>query len=227
MSNDLNEKIYLPVVVHNDADPAKTWLTKDRRWNFVFWFGTSLLMTLALELKMHCTNSAVCQIMHTTPPIALIILPVVFMLSLCKYFNGTHTMTKNRKHIFFSNNNQVIEQKKLPTFWLIILTVIGWIVTGIIMDSFDPSPKLLFDNPLLVFILCTIIFSVFSLYFIIKNCPISILLNRNIWHFKPGVNLRSHADYSTTRYSEHSSNSTNHFTDPSYKFLPGNIYYKR
>jgi hypothetical protein len=150
--------------------PKQKWLSKDRFWNFVFWFGMSgswIISSLLGKANIISRPGLVI-------PISLITFPVILLI-----FNRTtfvkDTIFKNSEGIEFD------AKTRFPNFFLLIVgSVGGTILTGLFLDTHKEIPELLAD-----IILCTNIFGIFSLFFIYKNCPISIIFNSKAWNCAP------------------------------------------
>ncbi|WP_342278556.1 hypothetical protein [Candidatus Tisiphia endosymbiont of Myopa tessellatipennis] len=74
-----------------------------------------------------------------------------------------------------------------------------------------------------------------TLYFIYKNCPISILFNKNAWQ-EEIIGMKAgtyHANFPSSSFNSNSYSSISHsntirspdiINDPSYRYLSSNIY---
>ena len=196
-----------PLVATNAAPTAKSiWLTKDRLWNFVFWFGMSFGFSSALILanigsKQNTFSYWISFLFWAT------IFGVPFLV---RRFSKT-TFVKDK--IFLNSEGNVIPEKNMPDLGVIfLLTVLALAITGFIFDKF----KIL--DHLGTVAIAMVLFGIPSLFFIYKNCPISILFNRKYRE----LYLSNNDGYKTrTR------NSSRFVTHPVYKFLPYNIFHKR
>ena len=151
--------------------PETKWLTKDRFWNFVFWFGMSggFAVTFAIvgsESHKHDFPYSAAFTFWVT---------VIGMPLLVRYFSKTvfvkDTIFKNGEGIEFDT------AKRGPNVLLLVLSTVGLTaLTGLFLDSHKEIPDVLSN-----IILFIVMFGVPSLFFIFKNCPISILFNRKSW----------------------------------------------
>ncbi|MCA0253867.1 MAG: hypothetical protein LCH20_00050 [Proteobacteria bacterium] len=180
--------------------PKTKWLTKDRFWNFVFWFGMSTFWTIAAIMAQ--------AKIPTLPGIVVLISLIVFpvAVSVC---NGTtfvkDTIFKNSEGIEFNT------AKRAPNVLLLILSTFGLTaLTGLFLDAHKEIP-----DALSAFIGFNVMFGVPSLFFIFKNCPISILFNRKTWQLR----AMTDEEYLAMRRRDDS------MTNPACSSFSGNIYH--
>ena len=189
--------------LHNIAQsiPKQSrWLSKDRFWNFVFWFGMSGGITLSFSVPANA------QAQYKLSTI-LILLTILVVPLLVRHFSKT-TFIKDT--LFLNKEGELLNaEKDTPNGVLtIISTVILTAITGAILDKYFKG----MSNIASSFIILNVFFGVPSLFFIFKNCPIAILFNRKMWKFEPRT-------YKSLEYK-----SKNYITDPKYRYMPCNIY---
>lgn len=151
------------------------WVTKDRFWTFVFWFGMSLGLSVAhvfgVQLKMS-------NISNTIVLISLIGVPV-----LVNVFNGT----KFIKALTFANSEGTVltEEQRPYLFGYAIFAGFGvaFVVAETVLSSMSKT------SSFAAFICLISLFAPISLYFIYKNCPISILFNHKFWTVEGNPNI--------------------------------------
>lgn len=194
------------------------WLTKDRFWNFVFWFGMSSGLAIAhfLRTNLQMLDTAIFIYLST-----LLFIPVLLIL-----FNKTRFIQKDT---FTNSEGIVIADKQMPySISLAIITGVGF---SILLSEFLPKNS---NSLFVAFALATFVFSGFSLYFIFKNCPISILFNYKFWVWKshqsaacPNIRVSSSNDrFRNYTSSSSRSSSSDYYTNPVYSSSPSNIYYE-
>jgi hypothetical protein len=154
---------------------------------------------------------------------------------LVRHFSKTSFI---KKDTFANSEGKMLTKKQMP-YLFALAGLSGLAIAFIVAETILPKGATGFISSLVIFI-C--LFSGISLYFIFKNCPISILFNRKFWtfEFKAGGFARN---------SEHraSTGVTNSMTDyyksssynnscgsydyqrysPSYSHLANNIYHNR
>ena len=203
-----------PLAASNAAPTAKTkWLTKDRFWNFVFWFGMSFGMASAVFAKTGLGLIALSKIIMCST-IILVPLSVVFA-----------SKTRFIQEDIFVNSEGIIitkEQKPKATF-LALLAGAG--LAFAIAETVLPKENGNFWAALLFF---TSLFSGISLYFIYKNCPISILFNRKAWSCEKADISNQNSKLFDDSFSSRASNrdSNDIIYNPAYSSLSSNIYHR-
>ena len=166
-------------------------MSKDRFWNFVFWFGMSAGFSAASSIKAF-PSIAIALFLLT-----LIIVPLtVFLFSKTTFVKDSIFLTREGREIDIT--------KDLPTRFPIVVTTVAFtVLTGAILDKIGTAiPNI---------VAATILINVF---FVFKNCPISILFNRKLWSY-----IAANAPMPTRRRNEESTSTSSH-----YWYLPNNIY---
>lgn len=197
----------------NHAKQGK-WLNKDRLWNFVFWFGMSSGFSVATFFRLTL------RMPNLFPVIAwstLILVPLMVTLA-----NRTRFIQKDT---FANNEGTILSKKQMPyMFPLAIMSGFGF--SFIVAETFFPKGSL---NIIIHFIFFSCLFSGLSLYFIFKNCPISILFNYKFWTLElhPGSRVSSPSNsYTNSFCSSSRTPAIDYYTNPTYGGLKGNIYNK-
>jgi hypothetical protein len=161
-------------IVNTQSIPKQSrWLSKDRFWNFVFWFGMSGGITLSFSVPANA------QAQYKLSTI-LILLTILVVPLLVRHFSKT-TFIKDT--LFLNKEGELLNaEKDTPNAVLtIISTVILTAITGAILDKYFKG----MSNIASSFIILNVFFGVTSLFFIFKNCPIAILFNCKMWKFEP------------------------------------------
>ena len=204
-----------PLVATNNLPKTKSkWLTKDRFWNFVFWFGMSFGMASAAFAKSGLGLLATSKVIMWST-IALV--PLIVVLA-----NKTRFIKKNT----FANSEGIIiakEQRPKATF-LALLAGIG--LAFVIAETVLPKGNGNFFAALVFF---TSLFSGISLYFIYKNCPISILFNRRAWSFEKLDSTEQNSKLFDNHFDQSqrsSRDAQDRRCSPSYQSLGQNIYHR-
>ena len=187
---------------------AKTdkWLNKDRLWNLIFWFGMSSGLSLATFVKFILKTPDLFPFVAWS---VLLGIPLIVTLA-----NRTRFI---KKDTFINSEGIELTKKQMPTGNFIWLTILGIALTFALSDKYAGR------HVISSFISFTGLFSGFSLYFIFKNCPISILFNYKFWNFES--RQRSRDRYFNNPNSRLSIN--NYYNDLSHSHLPSNSHYKR
>lgn len=202
------------------------WLTKDRLWNLVFWFGMSLGLSISLTIAMNGKNTNTFSYWSTV----FFWLTILGVPLLVRYFAKT-TFVKDT--IFLTSEGREFDiTKNFPNKFLTIVSTFALVaLTGVILDK-----KLLhISDSASFFIFTIIVFGVPTLFFIYKNCPISILFNSNFWKLRlsqEDLDLEAEGNYikrsnyhsSTLSSSSRRLSSSDYITNPSYGGLDSNIY---
>ena len=127
-----------------------------------------------------------------------------------------------KKDTFANSEDIELTKKQMPTGNFIWLTILGVALTFALSDKYAGR------HVISSFISFTGLFSGLSLYFIFKNCPISILFNYKFWNFEPrlGIRVSSSSNHFRNHSSSSSRSSSDYITNPSYGGLDSNIYNK-
>ena len=199
------------VVAENLPKVQAKWLNKDRLWNFVFWFGMSFGLAVAHFTRI---NLEIPIITKLTYIFTLIGIPVFISL-----VNKTSFI---KKDTFANGEGKILTKKQMPySFALAGLSGIG--VAVIVAETFFKKGDSSFITSLVVSIS---LFSGISLYFIFKNCPISILFNRKFWtfEFKAGGFARNSEHRASTGITN---SMTDYYQSSSYNNSCGSYDYQR
>ena len=197
------------VAVNNLPKVQAKWLNKDRLWNFVFWFGMSFGLAAGNVFKfqwgMHDLASA-------TDWTSLIIFPLLIII-----FNRTRFIKKDT----FANSDGIIISKTQMPYAFLLATLSGFVITFVVTETILPKEH---GNFFASFAFFVSLFSGISLYFIFKNCPISILFNRKFWtfEFKAGGVLNRTDNYNSSSREYH-----DRLYNPSHRHHSQNIYHNR
>jgi len=177
------------------------WLSKDRFWNFVFWFGMSGGITLSFSVPANA------QAQYKLSTI-LILLTILVVPLLVRHFSKT-TFIKDT--LFLNKEGELLNaEKDTPNAVLtIVSTVILTAITGAILDKYFKG----MSNITSSFIILSVFFGVPNLFFIFKNCPIAILFNRKMWN---NINNQS--------LQQNCYKKPNYITDQRYSFMSCNIH---
>ena len=179
----------------NTVSKQPRWLTKDRFWNILFWLGLSGGFSLATFVKFTL------NLPSFTPYI--LILNIILLPTLIMYFNKTSTYKKR----IVNSENIKLKAKQYPSAWVIPLTIISIPLSGFIGDKYATIGD---TTSTFLFFLGT--FSGLCLHFIYKNCPITILFNRNFW----GLVFAGSSECSDNVTSNINRRKNNYYTDMVY-----------
>ncbi|WP_375331188.1 hypothetical protein [Candidatus Tisiphia endosymbiont of Oplodontha viridula] len=187
----------------------KSRLNKDNFWNLMFWWGMSLglFLSVLLDEYKYVSNALFW--------ITILLVPYL----VAKYSKVEYTEDK----IFLNSEGQNL-MNRLPKqlFWVIVLMFVVTVWVGSILDTYWEKASDFIAFPLLfsIFILIP------TLYFICKNCPISILFNKNAWQ-QEIIGMKA-GTYNANVHSASTFSSNNiYYTGIEHRNLPGNMYYHR
>ena len=148
---------------NNDLiDRPKFW-SRDRKANLFFWLLLSLAGSSAMRLWEWGYNIYGNMLLVAT----LILVPLLTVL----LSKTEHQYGKK----FANSKGQLITKAQMPTGSAFIFLLISLFSCGFVFDQLKLADSFLID-----FIFCFFAFSGFPLYFIVKNCPISLLFNRKM-----------------------------------------------
>lgn len=150
-----------------DTQLASPLVTKDRLWNLVFWFGISSGLSLATFVKFTLEMPILFLVTSWS---VLLGVPLIVTLA-----NRTRFITKDT---FANSEDKILTPEQIPTGNFIWLTALGIALTFVLSDKYAGQ------QVISSFLLFTGLLSGFSLYFIFKNCPISILFNYKFWQLE-------------------------------------------
>ena len=192
------------------------WLNKDRLWNFVFWFGMSFgfaagLVISEINSKQNTFSYWSSFFFWST---------IVGVPMIVRYYSKTTLIKKDT----FANSEGVLISKKQMPYSFPLAAISGLAIAFIVAELFLSNTNFYFISSL---ILSFSFFSGISLYFILKNCPISILFNRKFWtfEFKAGTNNKSRLfkdDFQGRSSKEESLNRLS----PARSYRSNNVYYR-
>ncbi|BBB57624.1 hypothetical protein MPCS_01635 (plasmid) [Candidatus Megaera polyxenophila] len=195
--------------------PQKTFwdsrMNKSNFWNLMFGIGMVLGGFITLKFgKAYPTLGFICA--WTT----LIGVPLAV-----RYFSKV-TFTDGK---FLTIEGRELDiPKQLPNGFLLIVTTIGTVILiGAISDKF-PKPHLPVVNFIFLSIFLISLFFIPVLFFILKNCPISILFN---YQFLKQQNARASNSscYSGSEYKSSFTDDDYRRSSPTQSYRPGNIYH--
>lgn len=190
-------------------DFIKARKNKDNFWNLVFWFGMSAGLTIGWFLTFNLSNksygTAFCWI-------TILSIPIILKIANNTRFNQTER---------FVNSEGIPLNDRLPNGMFIVWTVVSCLFTGFLMDNFWHRP----NNTFGAFLFFTGIFSGISIYFIFKNCPISILFNLKLWTMTGSGSEAYHRShhFNSSNYPSYKASDT--ATNPRYSSLDTNIFH--
>jgi len=152
---------------------------------------------------------------------------------LIPYLVVKHNRVKYTEDKIFLNSQDKNLMGNLPKqlLWVIFAMFMAIAFTGSIIDTYWKDTSDLIAFPLIF----SIFFLVPTLYFIYKNCPISILFNKNAWQ-EGVIGMRGSAyntNCTSSGFRATHYNSVNHhktikspdiINDPAYRYLSSNIY---
>ena len=151
-----------------DNQTDGSWLSKDRLWNLIFWFGMSSGLSLALNFEAGRGSRV------SFWSVFFFWLTIIGIPLILKMFNGT----KFIKALTFANSEgQILTEEQRPYLFLFAMFA-GIPLVFIVAERIFPKNT---ENFFLTLIGLIIFFAPISLYFIYKNCPISILFNHKFW----------------------------------------------
>jgi len=211
------DKQGVPTLVNNKVDnlslnstaPNKkgfleSRLNKDNFWNLIFWLAISIGFTIALIIKSSFPEHGYGLVFCC----ATIITAALMLKITCKTNFDIERRFTNSEGISLNNN--------LPNGWFIVFTVAGIFLTGYVADTFATGDKTILKSFLFFFSFS----SGFCIYFILINCPISLLFSSSFWK-------ENNKNSAATTLNQRKSLAPDFLTNPIYRNLPSNIYHKR
>ena len=194
----------LEVEIHTEliVNFIKERLNRDNFWNVMFWVWMSSGLSAAWYFGESDTILGGVFFWIT-----LILVPLVV--------KGCSEVVFIGNKVFLNSEGQSLVGKYPKHLGaIIILTIAVMIITGLVMDKcFDHV-----NNDISSTILTSILFLIPTLYFIYKNCPISILFNKHAWHANSGTGFYQKGHTPSIPPSR------DYITDPKYKNMICNIY---
>ena len=187
----------------------KSRLNRDNFWNLMFWLG----VTLCVMLSEYFNDNK----LFAGLSLWLGILGVPFIVK------QMQDVKFDKKYGFFNASGRSLKDS-MPMRWgFSIISSIGLIaIMRLINDKFSSDPNTSLSMVLYWSIFCLIP----TLYFIYKNCPISILFNRKLWSY-----IAANAPMPTRRRNDyqgsHKTLLDNKFISPRFYYLPYNIYHRK
>ena len=159
---------------------------KDNFWNFIFALGTILgSITIGFVFSL-----------------------IIMLLILKRFSRVTFVDGK----VFNSQGKELSIEKQTPSAVFVILTTVAstvWI--SMHFSSYLNS----LPNTLSAAIIISCFISIPTLFFILRNCPISIMFNSKFWS-----SIEANGPKSTLRRKDT-------YTDPSYSFLSHNMFHRK
>jgi MFS family permease len=190
-------------------------MNKDNFWNIVFWLGmsTGTLISFFLAPKANSEQG------FSYLALAVFLSTLIGVPILVRSFSK---VTFVKENIFVNSEGRELKvPRDLPMAFFVIVGTVGTLVlTGLLLDKYKVSDLI----SILIFV--PLLFGIPTLFFIFKNCPISILFNRKVWSVMANVkgsgNNLNHLHSSTL-----SNTDAGWRNSASYYYRPGNIYYDR
>ncbi|RYE05652.1 MAG: hypothetical protein EOP33_00010 [Rickettsiaceae bacterium] len=182
---------------------------KDNFWNLMFWLGITANMVL------------VDVFVESMPKLALAFF--VSGITLTPYLlTRANKTTFNKEKVFINKQEESLE-KRYPKhlFEIFFFNTIATIF--VITDGIVPSLATTYT---------AIGLAVPVLYFIILNCPISILFNKNVWNKRvtgldPNTTYQHSFSPQLHKHKEPMLIPRSQYTDPKYSYLDGNTFNRR
>lgn len=212
-----NQDLQTPLVATNKyggiddtpTQPGKGFiearLSKDNFWNLMFAIGMTFGFVTAFEFGREYSTTAFLVSWSTILGIPLLVR---------KYTTVSFTTAKT----FLNSQGEDISSRIPKTLvWLIVFTIGVTALTGNIIDNHGKNLPEIVSSLLIFFAL----FFSFSSYFILINCPISVLFNLDVWKQK--------SDFSTPYQPRHKSAFDSSHDDRyslSRSYLPCNIHHR-
>ncbi len=193
-------------------------MKKDNFWNLVFWVGMSAGTVVSFFLAPKANSEQGFSYLALAVFLSTLIGVPILVRSFSK-------VTFVKENIFVNSEGRELKvPKDLPmAFFVIVGTVGSMILAGLLLYKYKVS------HFIVPFIMIPLLFGIPTLFFIFKNCPISILFNRKVWSVMAKVNRRlnnfNHFHNATSQTTSSSNfSSSNWQTDPSCNLYAGNIY---
>lgn len=194
----------------------KSRLNKDNFWNLMFWVG----MTIGLSIT---------EIFGDQNPVAAFVSAWITILGMPYIMTKARPVTFDKNDGFFNSDGMSLKNSYPTRLGVVIfITLLLLAFIGLIVDSSHINTPPLLDA---VFMLSFFIL-IPTLYFIYKNCPISILFNKHTWCSTiPGlenatIHTNSHfLDKHRTFNIRHTER--NMHSDPSRSWMVGNMYHRK
>lgn len=192
----------------NTISQKPKWLSKDRFWNLVFTFGMSIGLSASFATKNTLdTNFKLCSI--------IFYLTIFGMPFLIWYFNRT---TFKADKIFLNSEGRELDFDKDVPLAAFVFSVIFAVILGAFLDKYCGKMPDIIAETLIITSFCFI----FSAFFIVKNCPISILFNLECRKMINATRSKITFPESKTHFTK----SLNMTTDPRFAGLQSNIYHR-
>lgn len=179
---------------------VKDRLNRDNFWTLMFWVGIAVGLALALNLS----------------PKAGGVIFWVTMIFIPWLIKRKHGMKLDKKKHFLNSEGKSLK-KKYPKniYGMLLLSAFSFPLFGLLLDEIakgvDIPDGLLVSFPVFVLVL----------YFIMINCPISILFYRSAW----SKNILGEYPTSDVKHNSSSSTSRSYTTDPAYRSLSSNVFH--
>ncbi|WP_341751202.1 hypothetical protein [Candidatus Tisiphia endosymbiont of Piscicola geometra] len=182
----------------------KSRLNKDNFWNLMFWLGI-------------CFNMAMSEIFDS------IFLTLITLFVVPKFLVMFNKVTYTEDKTFFNKQDQSLTDRLPKNFGTVLaLTIV--LTAFVFIPFFMLNGVILFDLTATTFL--GFLLAIPTLYFIYKNCPISILFNKNAWQ-EEVIGMKA-GRYNVNVHSSSTFSSNNiYYTGIEHRNLPSNMYYHR
>ncbi|RYE27587.1 MAG: hypothetical protein EOP45_00710 [Sphingobacteriaceae bacterium] len=187
---------------------------KDNFWNLMFWLGITANMVLVDIFA------------NLVPVLALIFF--ILGLTITPYLLARVNKVVFTEEKVFINKQRESLEKKYPKHLSIIIPIAIAVSINCFFAFNKSFPN--FEESMAVY--AAIGLAVPVLYFIILNCPISILFNKNAWNKQvTGLDHSSSCQHSFPpqlhKHKEPMLMPRSRYTDPKYSYLDGNTFNRR
>jgi hypothetical protein len=179
-------------------------ISKDNFWNLVFWLGMSTGFSLSLIAT---------KVLHS-PYLSSATMWLSFILVPFIVVKNNPVKYDAEAKIFLNSEGQSLKNKHPSSLvWLVLLIALGVAIVSFCENKYN-VPEFIFDT------FCSfVLFAPACLYFVLLQCPITWLFNKNIWTAKP-----TSAGY-VAPYTRTTSIIDEHLTSPRYYYMSGNRYH--
>jgi hypothetical protein len=199
---------------HQKVGFIRARLNRDNFWNLIFWLGMSC----------GCAIAALIGEKHNKLASVVLWITILGMPILLRIFNRVTFIKDNE---FLNSEGQDLS-KRLPSGFTMVITALA--VPALIGLHLDTST---YKHSLIADIIGY--FSLFlgiTLYFILINCPMAILFNKDIWYDKNAhkrTSCRSSYSHHKPHHSDHISSLSprSWTTSPGHSSLSSNIHHRR
>ena len=197
----------------------KARLNRDNFWNLILWFGMSLGWPVTLFVGKPIIDTGAWMFL-------LVILFVVPYIAA----QGAKVSFDKEKG-FFNKEGESLKASYPKEFGIILFLTILSPALILFLVAILQSDILIF---LTIGFLVPLILLIPTLNFVIKNCPITILFNRNAWCKETGIRSMTPeeaARFNSAGFKSHGeisrSSIPNYGSSPQYSYLSSNTYHRR